>query len=108
MNVHPFGNVDDKLNIGIIIIIGASRHLNILVGHANVVRICLQIFGSCHHCKLDRSLVPKGFVGPFPYGPDFLDGGDTIVGNEYLPKVRNPPIASLLNALHTTSAHLPN
>lgn len=84
MNIHSFGNIDNQLDIGIIIIIGTTGHLDIFIGHSDVVRIGVQILWGSHYCELNRSLVAEGFVGPFSYGANLLDGGNTIVGDEYL------------------------
>jgi hypothetical protein len=61
-----------------------GAYLNILIRHPNVVRICLQILRSGHHCELDCPLVAEGFVGPFPHGSDLLDRGNTVVRDENL------------------------
>ena len=63
---------------------GILSYLYILIRHSNIVCIRLQIFRCSHHCKLYRPLVAEGFVGPFSHRPDFLDCGNTIVGNENL------------------------
>ena len=43
-----------------------------------------QIFGSSHNHKLNGTLISKHIVRPLADGPDGLDGGNAIVGNEDL------------------------
>lgn len=61
-----------------------SAHLNILVGHPDVVGISVQVFRRGHDGELYGPLIAKGLVGPFPDGPDLLDGSDPIVCDQYL------------------------
>ena len=109
MDTHSFGNVDNQFDIGIIVIVGASRnlcrqplagasseskpsssYLTIVVRHSNVVGIGSQIVRGGHHSKLDGPLVAKGLVCPFSHRSDLLDGRNTVVGDQNLrTKVRS-------------------
>lgn len=109
MDIHSLRNIDNQLNVGVVVVIRTTGHLQIvicqriapaplclpiiwaqrtyldvLIRHPNVIRIGVQIFRSCHHRELDGTLVAKRFVGPFSYGTDFFNGGNTVVGNENL------------------------
>lgn len=108
MDVHTFGDVNNQLNVCIIVVVcatrnlrreslaialcvgflasllGVSAYLNILISHTNIIGVCLQIFRSGHDCELNGTLVTERLVGPFSHGTDFLDCGNTIVGNEDL------------------------
>ena len=70
-----YSNIETELLASIL-----STHLNILIGHSNVIRVCTEIFWRSHHSKLDGPLVAKGFVGPFPDGSYLLHSCDTVVG----------------------------
>lgn len=101
MDTHPLRNVDNKLYVCVVVVVGSARnlesfsmrtscsgliftHLNILIRHTNVIRVRLQIFRSGHDRKLDCPLIAKCLVCPFPHGADLLDCRNTVVGNEDL------------------------
>ena len=118
MNIHPLGDVHDELDVGVIVVVGTSRHLfarraisrvlstgtspaplrgkpemlssalcthlNILISHSNVIRICSEVFWRSHHSKLDGPLVAEGFVGPFSDRSYLFHSCDTVVGYEDL------------------------
>ena len=103
MHIHPLGDVHNKVHIGIVVVIWASRNLievlvtarvlsnglayfDILISHPDVVRIGLQIFWCCHHRKLYGSLVAEGFVGPFSHRSNFFDCSNAVVRNQNLQK----------------------
>lgn len=92
MHVHPLSDINNQLHIGIIMVICAAGNLDVVIRHADVVCIGLQIFRGGHHSELDGPLVAEGLVGPFPDGPDLLDSGDTVVRDKYLMK---PPAVSI-------------
>lgn len=62
----------------------SATYLNILISHADVVSIGLEILGGSHDGELNGALIAESVVGPFPDGSDFLDGGDTVVRNQNL------------------------
>lgn len=64
---HALGNVDDKLDIGIVVVVCATRNLDVMVGHPDVVGVRLEIFRGSHDGELDGALVAERLVGPFPY-----------------------------------------
>lgn len=66
-----------------------SAHLDILIGHPDVVRICLQVFGCGHDRKLNCPLIAKSLVGPFADRPNLLDGRNSIVRDQYLADVND-------------------
>jgi energy-converting hydrogenase Eha subunit C len=39
MDARSLGDVDDDLDVGIVVVIRAAGHLDVLVGHANVVGV---------------------------------------------------------------------
>lgn len=41
MDVHALGNIHNQLDVGIVVVIRAAGHLDVVVGHANVVGVCL-------------------------------------------------------------------
>ncbi len=84
MDIHALSNIDNELDVCVVVIVCAARDFDIVVGHANVVGICLQILGGGHDGEVDGTLVAKRLVSPFSDGSDLLDGGDTVVGNQYL------------------------
>lgn len=84
MDVHPLGNIHNQLHVGVIVIVGAARHLNVVISHSDVVCIGLQVFGGSHHCELDGALVAECLVSPFSNGSNLLDGSNTVVGNQNL------------------------
>lgn len=83
VHVSAFGNVDDEIDIGVVVVVGAAGNLNVLVGHANVLGIDRQVFRSGHDNKLNGALEAKCFVGPFADGADLFDGGDSVVADEH-------------------------
>jgi hypothetical protein len=61
-----------------------STHLDVLVCHADVLRIGLQILRRGHDGELNRPLIAERLVCPLPHRADLLDCGDTVVRNEHL------------------------
>lgn len=84
VDVHPLSNIHDQLHIGVVVVIGAAGHLNVVICHSDVVCVGLQIFGGGHDRELDGALVAECLVSPFSNRSDFLDGSDTVVGNQNL------------------------
>lgn len=85
--VHALGNINNKLDVCIVVVICATGHFDVVVGHSDVIGVGSQIFGGGHDCELNGLFVAKRLVGPFPYRSNLLDGSDTVVGNQYLLKV---------------------
>ena len=50
----PFGDVQNKLHIGIVVVVGSSGHSANMVGHLEVLGIGLHVLRSHHHHKLGR------------------------------------------------------
>ncbi|PNY27761.1 Uncharacterized protein TCAP_02317 [Tolypocladium capitatum] len=84
VDVHTLGNVDNQLDVGVVVVVGAARDLDVVVGHADVVGVGPQVLGGGHDGEVDGALIAERFVGPFPHGADLLDGGDAVVGDEDL------------------------
>jgi hypothetical protein len=84
VDVHSLCYVNDELDVGVVVVVGSARNLNVLVCHSDVVCVCLQIFWRGHDGELDGALVAERLVCPFSDGSDLLDGSDTVVCNEDL------------------------
>lgn len=84
MHVHALGNVNDKLHICVIVVISAPRDFHILISHADVICVGLQVLWGGHDSELNRSLIAERLICPFPYRADLLDSSNSIVRNEYL------------------------
>jgi hypothetical protein len=84
MHVHSLGHIDNQFDVGVVVVVGSSRDLDILIGHTDVIGVGLEILRSRHDGELNGALIAKSLVGPFPYRSDLLDGGNTVVGDEDL------------------------
>lgn len=104
VDVHTLCNIDNELDVGIVVVVGTSRnlrpsvshahnsqhlpecatHLNILIRHADVLSVGLEILGRRHDGELNRPLIAEGLVCPFPHRADFLDCCNTVICNEHL------------------------
>jgi hypothetical protein len=84
VHVHSFGNIDDELDVGVVVVVGATGNLDVVICHPDVVGVGLQILGRGHDCELDGPLVAEHLVGPFSHRADFLDGGNAVVGDQHL------------------------
>mmetsp|Transcript_146255 Transcript_146255/g.255417 ORF Transcript_146255/g.255417 Transcript_146255/m.255417 type:complete len:201 (+) Transcript_146255:5839-6441(+) len=84
INTLLHSNRDDKVDIGIVVLVAACRDLNDLVGQSNEFCVGLQIFRSRHGDKLNCILIPKLQVSPLHRGMNELGGGHTIVSNQNL------------------------
>lgn len=106
MHIHSLCNIDDQFYVCVVVIICASGDFDVLVGHADIICIGLQVLGGGHHGELDGTLVSKGLVGPFSHGTDFFDRGNAVIGNQDLrttPLVTGPafPLAAALTDVMT-------
>ena len=84
MHACSFRYIHNQLDICIVIRIWSTRDLDILVGHADVVSIDPQVIGRRHHCKLDRPLITKHIIRPFPHRADLFHGRNPIVAYKHL------------------------
>lgn len=41
VDIHALSNVDNELDVGVVVVVGAAGNLDIVVGHANVVGVGL-------------------------------------------------------------------
>lgn len=89
MDIHALGNIHNQLDIGIVVVVCASGNLDVVVCHSNVICVGLQIFGSGHDSEVNGPLVAECLVSPFSNRSNLLDGGDTVVGDQNLPKIVN-------------------
>lgn len=60
------GHVDDEIDIGVVVVVAAAGNFDVLVGHADVVGIDLEVLWRGHDDELDGALIAKRFVRPFP------------------------------------------
>jgi hypothetical protein len=84
VNSSALSHLNDKVDIGVVVVVPATGDLDILVGHADVLGVRLEVFGGGHDNKLDGALVAKGLVGPFSHGADLLDGSNAVVRDKDL------------------------
>lgn len=82
MHTGALGDIDNEVDVGVVVVVGTAGHLDVLVGHANVIGIHLKIFGGGHDREFDCTLMTESLIGPFPDRANLLDGGDTVVANE--------------------------
>lgn len=61
-----------------------ATYLDVLIRHADVLCVGLEILRRGHDGELNRPLIAKRLVCPFPHRADLFDGGDTVVRNENL------------------------
>jgi hypothetical protein len=84
VNACTLSDVDNKVDIGVIVVVGSTGNFNISVGHSNVFGVNSQILGRGHDGELDCALGTESLVGPFSDRSNLLDGGDTVVCNQDL------------------------
>lgn len=77
MHTGTLSNVDNDVDVRVVIVVGSTGHFDVLVGHADVVGVDLEIFRSGHHDKLDRAFRAKRLVRPLAHRANLLDGSDT-------------------------------
>lgn len=78
-------------------------YLDVLICHANVVGICLQILWSGHDGELYRPLVSEGLVSPLADRANFLNSCNAVIGNENL---RNGSLAGFYWRSKHGAAHV--
>lgn len=61
----------------------APSHLDKLVGHPDVFRVDPHVLGRRHRHYGHGTLVPERLVRPRTHGPDELNGGKAVVGDEH-------------------------
>lgn len=91
-------NIDDEVNVGVVVVVASSGHFNVSISHSDVFCVDTQIFGCCHDRELDGSLIAKSLIGPFANRTDFLDGSDTVIGDENLLRRRGERLMRFLSA----------
>jgi hypothetical protein len=77
-------DVHNKVDIGVIVVVGSTRDFYISVSHPDVFGIDSQILWRGHDGEFDCALGTKGLVGPFSNRSDLLDGGNTVVCDQDL------------------------
>ena len=85
-SVHAgtLSNIDNQLDIGVIVSIGATGHFHVFVRHADVFSVHTQVFRRRHYDKLNGTLIAKRLVGPFAHGANLFHSCNTIVTNKHL------------------------
>jgi hypothetical protein len=84
MNASTLCDIDDKVDIGVIVVVRPSWNFDISVSHSDVLGIDTQILWRSHDGKFDSSLGAECLVGPFSNGSDLLNSSNTVVGNQDL------------------------
>lgn len=84
VHLSSTGDVDDKLDVGIIIVVGPTRNGHILVRHFDIFSIGLEILRSDHDHEPDGSFIFEHLIRPATYRTHALDSSDSIVGDEDL------------------------
>jgi len=82
VDAHTLSYINDELDVGVVVVVGTARHLDVLVCHSDVVSVGSQVLGGGHDGELNGTLIAKGLVRPSSDGSDLLDGGDTVVCNQ--------------------------
>ena len=84
MDASSLSYIDDKVDVGVIVVVASTRDFDISIGHPDVLGIDPQILRGGHDREFDGSLIPKSLVGPLSYRTDLFYSGDTVVGDEDL------------------------
>lgn len=84
MYTCSFSNIDNKVDVGIVVVVASTGHFDESISHSDILCVDSQIFRCGHDGELDSTFVAECFVRPFSDRTDFLDGGDTVVGDEDL------------------------
>jgi hypothetical protein len=89
MNASSFGYIDDKVDVGIIVVVASTRHFDITIGHPDIFSVDPKIFRGGHDREFNGTLIAKRLVRPFPDRTDLFYSGDTVVGNEDLSRAKS-------------------
>lgn len=84
VDIRALGDINNQLDVGVVVVVGAAGDLDVVVGHADVVGVGLQVLGRGYDGEVDGALVAERLVRPLADGADLLDGGDAVVGNQDL------------------------
>ena len=84
MHVHALRHVDNQLDVGVVVVVGSAGHLDVLVGHPDVLGVGLQVLGRRHDGELDGALIAKRLVRPLAHAADLLDRRNAVVGNQHV------------------------
>ena len=84
MNACTLGNIDNKVDIGVIVVVGSTWNFNISISHPDVFGVNSQILGRGHDGEFDCTFGTESLVRPFSDRSDLLDGGDTVVCDQDL------------------------
>jgi hypothetical protein len=79
MDACTLSDVDNKVDIGVIVVVGSTRNFNISIGHSNVFGVNSQILGRGHDGEFDSTFGTESLVGPFSDRSNLLDSGNTVV-----------------------------
>lgn len=81
------GSLQDELDVGVVVDVGATSHHDHLVGHLDVLGTGLHVLRRGHAHKKEGLGVAEGGVGPAADGAHALDRGDPIVSHQDLQEV---------------------
>jgi len=79
VNACTLSNVHNKVDIGVIVVVGSTGNFNISISHPDVFGVNSQILRRSHDGEFDCTLGTESLVGPFSDGSNLLDSGDTVV-----------------------------
>jgi hypothetical protein len=84
MDTCTLSDVDNKVDIGVIVVVGSTGNFNISISHPDVLGVNSQILGRGHDGEFYCTFGTESLVGPFSDGSNLLDGGNTVVCNQDL------------------------
>lgn len=84
MDTGSLRNIYNEINVGIVVVVASTWDLNVSVRHADIFGVDSQIFRGRHDSEFNLTIRAKGFVRPFSDGPNFLNSGNTVVGDQNL------------------------
>jgi len=106
MSSSPLRNIHDQLNVGVIVVIGPTGDLNVLIGHPDIVGVGLEILRRGHDGELDGPLISERFICPFSHGANLFNGGDAIISNENLHRMKSSVLVDILELGDVNEGHL--
>ena len=68
----------DEGDVGVVVVVGAARHVHDGVDHADVLGVGLQVLRGGHDHEADGPFVPEHLLRPPPDAPDGLHGRHAV------------------------------
>ena len=62
VDARAFGDVDDVVHVGVVVVIGPAGYFDVPVRHSNVIRVHFEILWSGHDRELDGAFCAEGLV----------------------------------------------